>query len=176
MIFQFGGKKAQLDIVQTVVSPKGGNNACFSFSPPCNSKGDTGRTQLSAPLGPGLINQHMLVSYVLPVASLANLFSTLCPAEPPADISPGGPNPAKTRRCAFACGGGGGHTPDLMPGRERERERGLGLLLHIAGESCLTVELFVRGEHHFVPMQMQGYGCAGHDRKDGHWEGGQVKA
>ena len=79
----------------------------------------------SAPLGPGLINQHMLVSYALPVASLENLFSTLCPAEPPADISPGGPNPAKTRRCAFACGGRGGHTPDLMPGRERERERGL---------------------------------------------------
>ena len=38
-------------------------------------------------------------------------------------------NPAKTRRCAFACGGGGGHTPDPMPGRERERD-----ILHWSGQ------------------------------------------
>ena len=122
VIFQFGGKKAQLDFVHTVANPNGGNNARFSFSPPCNSQGDTGRTQLFRPnFARALFANMYFVARPARKRTLSH-FSALSVKPSPQWTYPlGETNPAKTRRCAFACGGGGGHTPDPMPGRERER-------------------------------------------------------
>ena len=55
--------------------------------------------------------------------TLRNLSAAFVKLSPQWTYPLGETNPAKTRRCAFACGGRGGHTPDPMPGRERERAR-----------------------------------------------------